>query len=108
MNLEVSQEQLCKTLYEVRLLIHDCLIPRISQLEEELRLLRGVTWPVCQSLRETSQLTDLENKRKFLNILGDEEASFLLKEKARISARPLEYSTSHLIETITSCEPSSQ
>jgi hypothetical protein len=98
MNLEVSDKNVCKVLYDVRLLIHDCLLPRISQLEEELRLLREVTWPVCQSLRETSQLTDIENKRKFLMILDPEEIEFLLKEKASVSARPLEYSTSHLIE----------
>ena len=98
MNLEVSNENVCKVLYDVRLLIHDCLIPRISQLEEELRLLREVTWPVCQSLRETSQLTDIENKKRFLSTLDSDEIEFLIQEKARVSARPLEYSTSHLIE----------
>ena len=98
MNLEVSNENVCKVLHDVRLLIHDCLIPRISQLEEELRLLREVTWPVCQSLRETSQLTDIENKKRFLSTLDSAEIEFLIQEKARVSARPLEYSTSHLIE----------
>jgi len=102
MNLEVSNENVCKVLQDVRLLIHDCLLPRISQLEEELRLLREVTWPVCQSLRETSQLTDIENKKRFLSTLNLEEAKFLIREKAKVSARPLEYSSSHLVEDFTS------
>ena len=98
MNLEVSEKDLCKVLQSVRELIKDCLLPRITQLEEEVRLLRGVTWPVCQSLRETSQLTDLGNKKQFLEILNSDEVIFLLKEKAEISKRPVEYSTHHLIE----------
>jgi len=98
MNLKVSEKDACIVLQDVRELIKDCLLPRITQLEEEVRLLREVCWPICQSLRETSQLTDITNKKKFLEILNSVEVEHLLNEKAKISKRPVEYSTHHLIE----------
>ena len=82
-----------KILQDVRLLIHDVVLPRLDRLEEEMRELRRVTWPVCQSLREKSQLTDIQNKKRFLMILDEDEVCMLLKEKSDISSRPLEYST---------------
>ena len=75
MNLEVSEENLCKVLQDVRELLKDNILPRLTQLEEEVRLLREVTWPVCQSLTETSQLIDMHNKRRFLSILDEIEAT---------------------------------
>jgi len=83
-----------KILEEVRYLIKDNILPRITQLEVEIRELRRVTWPVCQSLRETSQLSDIENKRRFLQMLLDsDEVKQLLDEKAAISSRPITYSS---------------
>jgi len=82
-----------KILQDVRLLIHDVVLPRLDCLEEEMRELRRVTWPVCQSLREKSQLTDTQNKKRFLMILDEDEVCMLLKEKADVSSRPLEWST---------------
>ena len=61
-----------KILQDVRELIKDVILPRIDQLEDELRELRRVTWPVCQSLRETSQLTDLKNKKYDIYIPNEE------------------------------------
>jgi hypothetical protein len=85
-----------KILQDVRLLIHDVVLPRLDRLEEEMRELRRVTWPVCQSLREKSQLTDIRNKKRFLSILDEEEVKVLLREKASVSTRPIEYSTAAL------------
>ena len=103
MNLEVSEENVCKVLQDVRELIRDHLLPRITQLEEEVRLLREVTWPVCQSLTEQSQLSDSHNKRRFLCILDDQEVKKLLILKDEISRKPLHYSTfNFLVEELMS------
>jgi len=82
-----------KILQDVRELLRDVILPRLTKLEIEVRELRRVTWPVCQSLREKSQLTDIQNKKRFLEILDDDEVILLLNEKASVSSRPIEYST---------------
>jgi hypothetical protein len=95
MDLEVREgDDVHKILTSVRKLVFDVLIPHIIKVEEEVRLLREVTWPVCQSLRENSQLSDLENKVRFLKDIDDDEVKQLLAEKARISTLPVKYSTS--------------
>lgn len=86
-----------KILQSLRELVKDHILPRLTQLEEELRELRLVTWPVCQSLRETSQLTDIKNKKRFLCMLDMDEIQLLLHEKAAVSARPLTFSTANLL-----------
>ena len=86
-----------KILEDVRYLIKDNILPRITQLELEIRELRRVTWPVCQSIRESSQLADMENKRRFLEMLLDsDEVQQLIYEKASVSSRPLTYSSTSL------------
>jgi hypothetical protein len=71
-----------KALKDLRELVKDHILPRLTQLEEEVRLLREVTWPVCQSLREKSQLDD---KTQFMGLLSDDEILKLLKMKNDIS-----------------------
>jgi len=90
-----------KILQNVRELVKDHILPRLTQLEEEVRELRLVTWPICQSLRETSQLTDIKNKKRFLCMLGEDEIELLLREKAAVSARPLTFSSSSLLSDET-------
>lgn len=59
------------------------LLPRLDQLEAEVRALREVTWPVCQGLREThGPFQFLNEKRKFFKHLYKDEAIELLKKKA--------------------------
>lgn len=59
------------------------LLPRIDQLEAEVKSLREVTWPVCQGLREThGPFQYLNEKRKFFKNLFKEEAIELLRKKA--------------------------
>ena len=84
-----------KILQGVRELIKENILPRLTQIEQEVQELRRVCWPVCQSLRETSQLTDIENKRRFLSFLDSEEVNMLLLEKASVSGRPLLPSTTN-------------
>jgi hypothetical protein len=85
-----------KILQSVRELLRDVVLPRLTQLEAEVRELRKVTWPVCQSLREKSQLTDIQNKKRFLEFLDADEVKMLLQEKASMAARPIQYSTPSL------------
>lgn len=72
-----------EALKQLRILVRENLLPRITELEEQLRLLRKVTWPVCQRLSEKSQLADIESKREFLQYLDDEEVFELLRVKAQ-------------------------
>lgn len=84
-----------RALKDLRELVKDHILPRLTQLEEEVRLLREVTWPVCQSLREKSQL---DNKTDFMKYLQDDEIVRLLKIKNNISklGEP-KYSTTHFL-----------
>lgn len=83
MDLSVNPEEVCKILEDVRLLLKDVILPRLDQLECEVKLLREVTWPVCQSLKERHTLDDIRNKKKFLQhgVQNDQEALELLRKK---------------------------
>lgn len=59
------------------------ILPRLDQLEHEVKTLREVTWPVCQGLREThGPFQFIKEKRKFFKTLFKEDAIDLLKRKA--------------------------
>jgi hypothetical protein len=83
MNLSVKQEDVCRVLQDVRELLRDNILPRLTNLEEQVRLLRKVTWPVCQGLKEKSQLGDILSKREFLSTLDHDEVMLLLKLKSK-------------------------
>jgi len=83
MDVSVDTENVPKVLGKVREFIKDHLLPRITNLEEEVRLLRRVTWPICQNVREHNQLDDIEFKRKFLENLDPDEVQLLLKLKSK-------------------------
>tara|TARA_Y100000385_G_C12707612_1_gene473205 strand:- start:155 stop:463 length:309 start_codon:yes stop_codon:yes gene_type:complete len=91
-----------KVLKDLRELVKEHILPRLTQLEEEVRLLREVTWPVCQALREKSQLSD---KSEFMRLLDDEEVVKLLKIKQEISKlqTPTYSTTQFLSEEILRC-----
>jgi len=74
-----SQENI---LEQVRILIRENILPRLTDLEQEVRLLRKVTWPVCQGLRESGQLDDIRAKREFLGDLDPDEIRMLLRRKS--------------------------
>ena len=96
MNLSVAPEELCEVLKSVRELLRDNIIPRITDLEVQLEKLRFNTWPVCQSLKERSQITDLESKRDFMRGLCPQEVTELILEKASVSTRDLKWSSHSL------------
>jgi hypothetical protein len=59
------------------------LLPRLDQLEAEVKALREVTWPVCQALLEEGDpLKHTQEKRKFLKMFYKDEAIDLLLKKA--------------------------
>ena len=68
-----------KIVEDMRALIKENMLPRHAQTEEELRLLRKYTWPVCQSLAEESALGDMRDKREFLQQgTRDKEEAYML------------------------------
>ena len=83
MDLSVNDEELCTVLQDVRELLRDNVLPRLTHLEEQVRLLRKVTWPVCQGLVEKSQLADIASKKEFLADLDLDEILLLLKLKSK-------------------------
>jgi hypothetical protein len=83
MNLSVKKEDGNKVLQDVRELLRDVVLPRLTNLEEQVRLLRKVTWPVCQGIKEKSQLSDIPSKKEFLSSLDPDEVSLLLRLKSK-------------------------
>ena len=71
--------------FELKIMIHKVLLPRIRQLEEELNSLRKHTWPYVQGKKESHQLDDIEMKVDFLKHLDDDTIVELLRTKARLS-----------------------
>lgn len=100
--MDLTSTDVERDLKNLRELVKDHILPRLTQLEEEVRLLREVTWPVCQALREKSQLDD---KTRFMRFLDDEEVVKLLKMKHSVSRLPAPaYSTTQFLqEEIRNC-----
>lgn len=60
-------------------------LERLTNVEEELRELREVTWPVCQAqLDEKNNLKNIFQKRNLLRWLDLEEVTKLLRLKGLI------------------------
>jgi hypothetical protein len=60
-------------------------LERLTNVEEELRELRAVTWPVCQAqLDEKNNLKNIVQKKTLLRWLDLEEVSKLLRLKGLI------------------------
>ena len=101
MDLKVPEDtkEIAKILTNVRLLIKNVIMEELMRHEEEIRKLRKATWPVCQCIKETSQITDISSKIEFLNDLDYNEIQDLLKEKAKVAKKgEVSLSTAHLSE----------
>jgi hypothetical protein len=101
MNLDVPVDlpQIAKILTDVRYLIKDVLLVELLNQKEEIKKLREVTWPICQALKETSQLGDIAEKIYFLNELDQNEIIHLVNEKSKFSSKgKISSSTSHLTQ----------
>lgn len=58
---------------------------RLTEVEEGLRELRDVTWPVCQGIleKENGPFHSVSPKRRFFQFIDVDEIKKLLKSKAR-------------------------
>lgn len=83
MDLSVESEKVTEVLKSVRELIKDNILPRLTQVEQDVKSLRRATWPVCQGLREHNQLDDIRGKREFLQTLEYDEVITLLRLKSK-------------------------
>lgn len=64
---------------------HKHVLERLTNVEEELRELRAVTWPVCQAqLDEKNNLKNIFQKKTLLRWLDLEEVTKLLRLKGRL------------------------
>jgi hypothetical protein len=99
MDLSVEPGKEREVLKSVRDLLKDHILPRLTDLEIEVKYLREVCWPVCQGLREKTQLSDMQNKREFLKESTNslDEILILLIEKEKINKK-LEISTAQFTE----------
>lgn len=70
-------------LEDVRRLIRENILPRLTEVEISLDSLRRETWPVSQFVMEKYMLDDFDkiryNRRRFLRSIDDNEAEFLLR-----------------------------
>ena len=99
LDLKVPEDtkEIAKLLTDVRLLIKNVILEELMRHDEEIKKLRKATWPVCQCIKETSQITDISSKIDFLNDLNYNEIRDLLKEKAKVAKkRKVSFSTAHL------------
>jgi len=60
-------------------------LERLTEVEEGLRQLREVTWPVCQGQleKDTGPFDNIKSKRRFFQFLDLQEVKNLLKCKAK-------------------------
>ena len=99
LDLEVPEntKEIAKLLTDVRLLIKTVILEELLRHDEEIKKLRKATWPVCQCIKETSQITDISSKLEFLSDLDYNEIQELLKEKTKVAKKgEISTSTSHL------------
>jgi hypothetical protein len=84
--MEITQDNLLRTVQNIREMIKDHILPRLTELECEINDLRKVTWPVCQNVMDEKYgvFATMNMKRKFLYHLDDTDARELLKRKGRL------------------------
>jgi hypothetical protein len=64
---------------------HKHILERLGNVENELKELRDVTWPVCQArLDDRNPLNNIREKRKLLRWLHVEDIKDLLFRKGRL------------------------
>ena len=99
MDLTVEPGKEREVLKSVRELLKDHILPRLTNLEIEVKYLRKVCWPVCHGLPAQTQFSDMQNKYEFLNETTEsiEEIKNLLIQKEQINQK-LQISTSQFTE----------
>ena len=82
MDLQVTPENTAKTLTELREFVKDHLLPRLTDLEAEVHLLRKFTWPACAMAYESSsQMDNIPVKKSSLMNVHPDDIKELLKMK---------------------------
>lgn len=72
-------------LEDVRTLIRENILPRITELEIQLKDLRRLTWPMTQAQMEMMGVIDNQRyRREFLKSVDLEEAELLIALKRKI------------------------
>jgi hypothetical protein len=84
-------------------LVRTLLIPRLDQLEAEVKMLRELAWPVCQAHKEKGDpFSCIEEKRKYFRLLYKDEALDLLEKKARFTGLTIPVITHKELDLIQS------
>lgn len=86
--MDITPDKLLETVKTMREFMKDHILPRLTEVECQLKDLRAVTWPVCQHILERSPLDRIEMKKKFMYHLDDEDAKQLLRLKHKFSKVP--------------------
>jgi len=75
-------------LEDIRRLIRENILPRLTEVEIQVSDLRKETWPVCQALMENNLAEPMyditKRKKRYLASIDDNEADYLLRRKATI------------------------
>lgn len=75
-------------LEDIRRLIRENILPRLTEVEIQVSDLRKETWPVCQALMENNLAEPIyditKRKKRYLASIDDNEADYLLRRKANI------------------------
>lgn len=84
--MEITHDNMLLTIQNIREMIKDHILPRLTELECQLKDLRKMTWPVCQNVMDEKygMFATLDMKRKFLYHLDDTDARELLRRKGRL------------------------
>ena len=73
------------------------LLERLTEVEEGLRELREVTWPVCQGLLDKDgSFSNRQQKRRFFRFLERSEATMLTRLKEAFMGRSQDLAVSEL------------
>jgi hypothetical protein len=77
-------------LEDVRRLIRENILPRLTEVEIQVSDLRKETWPVCQAIMENNLAEPIyditQRKRRYLASIDDNEADYLLRRKSSIKS----------------------
>jgi len=83
--MEVDGDKVCKIVQELRELIKDNILPRLTEIETEMKRLRLETWPVTQAISERDSFMDAElYKKNYICSMSPDTAESLLQRKKLI------------------------
>ena len=68
----------------LRKFVKDHLLPRLDMLEQEVYLLKKLTWPVCTIFHERHQLSHIHLKTRMLHSMDDADLERMVRVKDSI------------------------